>query len=229
MAEIKTSDITYEANGDAGMGYLAEPGDGAPHPGVIVIQEWWGLDAHIRDVTERFAREGFVALAPDMYRGKVASEPDEARKLVMNMNRERAIKDLQGSVQYLLNSSLVAPKKVGVIGFCMGGSLTLAIAAANPAVAAAAPFYAGMTPPAEQLANIEAELFCAFGADDGGIPIEKVRELESTLRDSGKNAVVKVYEGAPHSFFNDTKDSYRPEAAKDAWVQSLALFRRVLA
>lgn len=232
MPGIKSSDIEYGANGERGSGYLARPDDGdahgAPHPGVIVIQEWWGLDAHIRDVADRFAREGFVALAPDLYHGKTASEPDEARKLAMNLNRERAAADLAGAVRYLLDLPNVAPKKAGCIGFCMGGSMTLMLAAANANIAAGAPFYAGFTPPPGELAKIEAELFCAFGADDAGIPIEKVREFESTLRSHGKNAVVKVYEGAPHSFFNDTKPSYRPAAAADAWEHALSLFRRVL-
>jgi carboxymethylenebutenolidase len=196
---------------------------------VIVIQEWWGLDGHIRDIADRFAREGFVALAPDMYHGKFATEPDEARKLVMNMNREQAQKDLLGSVAYLRSLPGVAPRKFGVIGFCMGGSLTLNIAIAAPdEIAAAAPFYAGFRPPADELAKIEAELFCAFGADDGGIPLDQVKAFEDTLRAQGKNAVVKVYEGAPHSFFNDTKESYRPDAAKDAWQHTLNLFRRTL-
>jgi len=232
MPGIKSSDIEYGANGERGTGYLARPDDGAapgaPHPGVIVIQEWWGLDAHIRDVADRFAREGFVALAPDLYHGKTASEPDEARKLAMNLNRERAAADLAGAVRYLLDLPNVAPKKAGCIGFCMGGSMTLMLAAANADIAAGAPFYAGFMPPPGELAKIEAELFCAFGADDAGIPIEKVREFESTLRSHGKNAVVKVYEGAPHSFFNDTKPSYRPAAAADAWEHALSLFRRVL-
>jgi carboxymethylenebutenolidase len=226
---IKTADVTFPANGTDGMGYLAQPDDAGPHPGVIVIQEWWGLDAHIRDIADRFAREGFVALAPDMYHGKFATEPDEARKLVMNMNREQAQKDLLGSVAYLRSLPEVAPKKFGVIGFCMGGSLTLNIAVAAPSeIAAAAPFYAGFRPPADDLAKIEAELFCAFGADDGGIPLDEVRKFEDTLRSQGKNAVVKVYEGAPHSFFNDTKESYRPAAARDAWEHALNLFRRTL-
>jgi carboxymethylenebutenolidase len=226
---IKSADVTFPANGTDGMGYLAQPDDAGPHPGVIVIQEWWGLDAHIRDIADRFAREGFVALAPDMYHGKFATEPDEARKLVMNMNREQAQKDLLGSVAYLGSLPEVAPKKFGVIGFCMGGSLTLNIAVAAPSeIAAAAPFYAGFRPPPEGLAKIEAEMFCAFGADDGGIPLDEVRKFEDTLRSQGKNAVVKVYEGAPHSFFNDTKDSYRPAAAQDAWEHALNLFRRTL-
>ena len=228
MPDIKTSDIEYGSNGETGSGYLAQPGDDATHPGVIVIQEGWGLDGHIRDVAERFAREGFVALAPDLYHGNFATEPDEARKLAMNLNRERAAKDLSGAVSYLTAMPSVSPKEVGCIGFCMGGSMTLMLAAANPAVAAGAPFYAGFMPAPDELAKIRAELFCAFGADDRGIPIEKVRDFEATLREQGKTAVVKVYEGAPHSFFNDTKPGYRPAAAADAWERSLDLFRRVL-
>lgn len=225
---ITTASVDYPANGLSGMGYLARPDDAASHPAIIVIQEWWGLDAHIKSIADRLAREGFIALAPDLYRGQSATEPDEARKLVMNMNREQAQKDLLGAVKYLKALPRVAPKRVGCIGFCMGGSLTLALAAATPDVAAAAPFYAGMQPPAEELAKIEAEMFCAFGADDAGIPLDNVKKFEAALKSSNRNAVVKVYDGAPHSFFNDTRDSYRPDAAKDAWERSLALFHRVL-
>ena len=229
MPEIITTSVEYPAGAITGTGWLARPADGAPHPGVIVIQEWWGLDGHIKDIAGRFAREGFVALAPDLYHGAVATEPDEARKLVMNTNREQALKDLLGAVTYLRSLDAVAPKKVGCIGFCMGGSMTLALAAASADVAAAAPFYAGFQPPADELAKIRAELFCAFGADDAGIPPDNVRKFEDALKSTRANAVVKVYDGAPHSFFNDTKPSYRPDAARDAWERSLALFRRVLA
>ncbi len=229
MSGIDTASITFPANGSEGMGYLARPTGGGPHPGVIVIQEWWGLDAHIKTIADRFANEGFVALAPDMYHGEFATEPDHARKLVMNMNRERAVADLLGATAYLRALPEVAPKKIGVTGYCMGGSLTLALAAQSTDIAAAAPFYAGMQPGADQLAMIQAELFCAFGADDEGIPLEKVRAFEQTLADTGRTAEVKVYEGAPHSFFNDTRPSYRPEAAKDAWERTLSLFRRRLA
>jgi carboxymethylenebutenolidase len=110
----------------------------------------------------------------------------------------------------------------------MGGSLTLALAAAVPDIAAAAPFYAGMQPGPEQLGRIEAEMFCAFGAEDAGIPLENVRKFEDALTSTGRRAEVKVYDGAPHSFFNDTRPSYRADAAADAWEKSLALFRRAL-
>jgi carboxymethylenebutenolidase len=228
MANVRTESVTYPANGVEGMGYLARPDDSDPHPGVVVIQEWWGLDEHIRDVARRLAAEGFVAVAPDLYHGEVAGEPDEARKLAMGMNREQAMKDVGGALNYLLALPEVAPKKAGCIGFCMGGSLTMALAVASADVAAAAPFYGGLIPPADQLARMHAEVFAAFGADDGGIPIENVRKLEQALADNGKQAEVKVYDAAPHSFFNDTRPSYRPDAAADAWQRSIALFRRVL-
>ena len=228
MPDIRTESVEFAANGATATGHLARPGDNGRHPGVIVIQEWWGMDDHIKDVADRFAREGFIALAPDLYHGEVAREPDEARKLVMNMNREQAMKDLLGAVKRLQSVPEVAPKKIGCIGFCMGGSLTLALAAATPDVAAAAPFYAGFQPPADELGKIQAEMFCAFGADDGGIPMDNVKKFEATLKEKDRKATVKVYDGAPHSFFNDTKPSHRPDAAKDAWANSLALFRRVL-
>ena len=138
------------------------------------------------------------------------------------------MKDLLGAVKHLQGIDTVGRKNVGCIGFCMGGSLTLALAAATPDISAGATFYAGMQPGRDQVAKIEGELFCFFGADDAGIPMEKVREFETNLRETGRNAVVKVYDGAPHSFFNDTKPSYRPAAAHDAWERSLDLFRRVL-
>jgi carboxymethylenebutenolidase len=229
MPDITSTSVEFPAGAVNGMGYLARPDDSASHPGVIVIQEWWGLDPHIRDVADRFAREGFIALAPDLYHGEFATEPDEARKLAMAMNREQASHDLGGAARYLLSLPDVAPKKLACIGFCMGGSMTLMLASNTPEIAAAAPFYAGFQPSAEELAKIQAEMFCAFGADDAGIPMENVKKFEGILKDAGRNAVVKVYDGAPHSFFNDTKPSYRPDAAKDAWERSLALFRRVLA
>src|SRR6185437_9224503 len=178
MTAIRSESITYPADGIDGMGYLARPDDDQPHPGVIVIQEWWGLDEHIRDVARRVAGEGFVALAPDLYHGEFATEPDEARKLVMNMNRDQAMKDLSGAVAHLRAMPDVQPKRFGCIGFCMGGSLTLALAVASPDIAAVAPFYAGMQPPPEQLARIQGEIVAAFGGDDAGIPKDNIEKFE---------------------------------------------------
>src|SRR5437016_12483652 len=117
--------VSFAANGGPCEGYLATPDGGGRRPAIVVIQEWWGLVPHIKDVADRFAREGFIALAPDLYHGEVATEPDEARKLVMNMNRQQAMKDLLGAVKRLQAVPEVSPKKIGCIGFCMGASLTL--------------------------------------------------------------------------------------------------------
>lgn len=221
--------VTFASNGSTAPGYLAKPEGAGPFPGVIVIQEWWGLEEHIKDIARRFAAEGFVALAPDLYHGRIATEPDEARKLVMAMQMDVALRDIQGGIDYLKGLPAVSPKKIGVTGFCMGGSLTLRAAARSADVGAAAPFYAGgiqnLTPDAHK---IQAPVFAAFGETDDGIPLDKVEEFRQELARQGKDAEVKVYPGAPHSFFNDTRPSYRPEASADAWQHVLALFRRAL-
>jgi carboxymethylenebutenolidase len=119
------ADIHFPSNGHDAMGYLARPAGDGVHPGVVVIQEWWGLNDHMRDLTERFASAGYVALTPDLYHGRVVSEPDEARKEAMGLDRERAAKEIDGAVAYLRSQPYVSPKKIGVVGFCMGGGLAL--------------------------------------------------------------------------------------------------------
>jgi carboxymethylenebutenolidase len=229
MAEARGEMVTFPSDGSTAPGYLAKPAGNGPFPGVVVIQEWWGLEEHIKDVARRFADEGFVALAPDLYHGAVATEPDEARKLAMGMQLDVAMRDIQGAINYLKGRSEVGPKKIGVVGFCMGGSLTVRAAIRSSDVGAAAPFYPGgidnMFPDVDK---INAPMFAAFGADDGGIPLDKVERFRELLKDQGKQAEVKVYQGAPHSFFNDTRDSYRPAAAKDAWEHVTSLFRSSL-
>jgi carboxymethylenebutenolidase len=229
MANASGEMVTFASNGSTAPGYLAKPEGSGPFPGVIVIQEWWGLEEHIKDIARRFAAEGFVALAPDLYHGVVATEPDEARKQAMGMQLDVAMRDIQGGIDHLKSLPEVGPKQIGVIGFCMGGSLTLRAAIRSADVGAAAPFYAGQVDAVfPDVDKIQAPIFAAFGADDGGIPLDKVDRFRDLLNERGKQAEVKVYEGAPHSFFNDTRDSYRPDASQDAWQKVLALFRSAL-
>jgi carboxymethylenebutenolidase len=225
---LVTESIEYPANGGTGMGYLVRPDDAGRHPGVVVIQEWWGLEEHIKEVARRFAREGFVAVAPDLYHGRVATEPDEARKLAMAMNREQAAKDLDGAIAYLRGLDMVEPKRVGMIGFCMGGSLALLMACRNTNVGAAAVFYGGNMGDLDDVKNLHCPLFAAYGEDDQSIPLDRIEALRRTLADAGRQFEIKVYPAAPHSFFNDTRPSYRAEAAEDGWKKSLALFRQHL-
>jgi len=215
--------VEFKSNGGTCTGYLA----GTSGPGVIVIQEWWGLVPHITDIADRFAAEGFVALAPDMYHGEMTDEPDMAGKLLMSMNLATAGKDLSGAVDLLQERA--GRTKVGVTGFCMGGGLALMAACLRPdAIAAAAPFYGGMRPDTViEWDNLAAVVEGHYAATDRGTAApEAVKELEATLRAKGKNATFHVYPGTQHAFFNDTRpEVYDAAVAKTAWDRTLALFR----
>ena len=215
--------VEFKSNGETCTGYLA----GTSGPGVIVIQEWWGLVPHITDIADRFAAEGFVALAPDMYHGEMTDEPDMAGKLLMSMNLATAGKDLSGAVDLLQERT--GRTKVGVTGFCMGGGLALMAACLRPdAIAAAAPFYGGMRPDTViEWDNLAAVVEGHYAATDRGTAApEAVKELEATLRAKGKNATFHVYPGTQHAFFNDTRpEVYDAAVAKTAWDRTLALFR----
>jgi carboxymethylenebutenolidase len=230
---LDTATVEFPSNGGMASGYLASPSGGGSHPAVVVIQEWWGLDDHIRDLARRFARAGFIALAPDLYHGQVTAEPDEAHKLMMSLRLPEAHRDLRGASEYLLTLDTVQPRRVGVVGFCMGGSLTLYAASHDPNVGVAAAFYPGRV--AQQTDDVAANLGCPllaiFGAEDDGIPPAAIEGLRAAFERSGKadQAEIVVYDGAPHAFLNDTRPSYRPEAAADAWQRTIDLFQRTLA
>ena len=215
--------VEFKSNGGTCTGYLA----GTSGPGVIVIQEWWGLVPHITNIADRFAAEGFVALAPDMYHGEMTDEPDMAGKLLMSMNLATAGKDLSGAVDLLQERT--GRTKVGVTGFCMGGGLALMAACLRPdAIAAAAPFYGGMRPDTViEWDNLAAVVEGHYAATDRGTAAPgAVKELEATLRAKGKNATFHVYPGTQHAFFNDTRpEVYDAGVSKTAWDRTLALFR----
>ena len=219
MGEI----VSFKSNGSMGSGYLADGGG----PGVIVIQEWWGLVPHIKNVADRFAAEGFTALAPDLYRGEAASEPDEAGKLMMGLKLDRAGKDLSGAVDLLQEKT--GRTKVGVVGYCMGGGLTLPLACQRPdAVAAAAPFYGVIPWPEAQpdWSAISGVVEGHYAENDAFATPEAARALEVDLKSRGKNATFHVYPGTHHAFFNDDRpDVYDATASNTAWTRVLALFR----
>jgi len=197
---------------------------------VLVIQEWWGLVDHIKDVAERFAAEGFVALAPDLYHGQATSEPDEAGKLMMALNIDQAAKDLRGAAQFLLREGSVTSRKVGVVGFCMGGQLALYAATVAPdEIGAVADFY-GIHPNVQpDLSKLKAPVLGAFAENDSFTPPQAARELESKLRAQGIDTDFKIYEGTQHAFFNDTRpEVYNDAAARDAWGRTVSWFRKHL-
>jgi carboxymethylenebutenolidase len=219
MAEYK------DAAGQPLMSYLARPQDESPKPAVVVIQEWWGLNDHIKDVANRFAQEGFVALAPDLYHGVVTTEPDEARKMVMDLDMAAAVKEIQSGIDFLLGQEYVAGEKVGVVGFCMGGGLALQTALTEDNLGAAIAFY-GRPLEAGQAAQVKAPIMGLYGATDQGIPVDAVNQMDKSLDNAGIENEIKIYDGAGHAFFNDTAQSYNEAAAKDAWPRTLEWFRK---
>jgi carboxymethylenebutenolidase len=220
--------VDFKANGQTASGYLAIPQQGSG-PGVVVIQEWWGLVDHIKDVCERFANEGFVALAPDLYHGKTTKSPDEAGKLMMAMRIDEAEKDLSGAVQYLLDHDATTGDKAGVVGFCMGGALALYTATKNPNVGACVVFYGGHPNVKPDLPKLQAPVLGIYGERDKSVPPESVHRLEQQLKALGKKVDVIIYPNADHAFFNDARPAvYVPEAAADAWQRTIEFFRKHL-
>ena len=216
--------VEFASNGATASGYLATPAE-AKGPGVIVIQEWWGLVDHIKDIADRFASEGYVALAPDLYHGKKASSPDEAGKLMMAMRIDEAEKDLRGAIKYLLNHEATTGDKAGTVGFCMGGALSLYVATKNPQVGACVVFYGGHPSVKYDLPNLEAPVLGLYAERDSFVTPDSVRDLERRLKELGKSVEMHIYPNADHGFFNDQRpEVYNPEAAEDAWQRTLNFF-----
>jgi carboxymethylenebutenolidase len=220
--------VEFASDGAKTQGYLATPASGGG-PAVIVIQEWWGLVDHIKDVADRFAAAGFVALAPDLYHGDSAQKPDDAGRLMMALDVARAARDLEGAVAYLLARPGVSARKVGVVGFCMGGQLALATACLSGNVGAAVDFY-GVHPNVKlDFAKLGAPVLGLFAERDAFVTPEAARKLERDVRAAGKAIEVHIYPGADHAFFNDTRpDVFNREAATDAWNRTTQFFRRHL-
>jgi carboxymethylenebutenolidase len=215
--------VKFPANGGTTDGYLATPASGKG-PGVLVIQEWWGLVGHIKNVADRFAAEGFTALAPDMYHGKTANEPDGAGKLFMALNIGQAEKDLKGASAYLGQHSSTA--RLGAVGFCMGGQLALFAATLNPSIGATVDFY-GVHPNVKpDYSKLSGPVLGLFAEKDGFVTPETARQVDADIKKAGKQSEIHIYPGVDHAFFNDeNKGAYNKAAADDAWRRTLAFFR----
>jgi carboxymethylenebutenolidase len=220
--------VTFRSNGAAAAGYLARPAK--PGPGVVVIQEWWGLVPHIEEVADRFASAGFVALAPDLYHGKTTKSPDEAGKMMMSLRIDEAARDIDGAIDYLRSQPDVAAGHVGSVGFCMGGALSLYAACRNPSVSACVVFYGGHPNVKPDLGALKAPLLGLYAGKDGFVSPEVVADLDQRLTRLDKRHEFHTYPSAQHAFFNDTRpEVYDPQAAADAWNRTIAFFRRELA
>jgi carboxymethylenebutenolidase len=218
--------IEFPSNAHQTPGYITLPDGEGPFPAVVAIQEWWGLVGHIKDVSDRFAAEGFVTLAPDLYYGEIAEEPNEARKLAMALNRGRAIEEIAAAVKYLRSLNQVTGK-VGVVGWCMGGGLALSSAANGAQVDAVVCFY-GRPLDARDTTKLKVPVLGLYGDRDAGNPLTIVQDFEKALEKNGIAHDIHVYAGAEHAFFNDDRAAYHPEAAADAWQRTINWFRQYL-
>lgn len=224
---IVTRDVSYQGKAGDLKAMVAEPQADGPRAAVIIVQEWWGLNAHIRDVASRFAREGYFAIAPDLYSRqghKVASDANTAAELMGNLKKEDGIEDLKTTVAWLRAQKQTHTSRLGIIGFCMGGSYAMLLPCESKEIAAAAPFY-GEVPSDDQIKKLGCPVFYAYGENDGWIQRKDVDRLAADLNKFDKRGGVKIYPGCSHGFFNDTRaDVYRPVEAKDAWEHTLKLF-----
>lgn len=217
-------DMTINHAGKNISGYLAEPAD--PKGGMIVIQEWWGLNDDIRGIADRYAAEGYLAFAPDLYHGTLATEPDEARKLAMSLERQIAAEEIDAAIAWMKAERGIG--KVGCVGFCMGGGLTLATAMRPTSnVDAVHVYYGGGMPEGDAMKSIKTPVMGSYGGEDQGIPKEKVDEMRSVLTAAGTPNDIKLYEGAKHSFFN-AGPAHHPEASADSWERSKQWFAQHL-
>jgi carboxymethylenebutenolidase len=218
--------MSIEHGGIEVSGYLSEPEDDV-RGGMVVIQEWWGLTPDIKEIADRYAVEGYLAFAPDLYHGDVAEEPAEAQKLAMSMERDLAAREIDAVIGWLKEER--GAGKTGCVGYCMGGGLSLG-AAIRPGsnVDAVHVYYGGGMPDAATIGTIKVPVLGSYGEDDASIPVDQVEMLRDTLKENNVPSDITIYPGAGHSFFNDTRPSYNEDAAMDSWMKSVAFFEEHL-
>ena len=229
--DILTRDVSYAGRACTIKAHVAQPAAEESAPAVIVVQEWWGLNDHIRDVARRLAREGYFAIAPDLYSRqghRVATDPNTAAQLMGGLKKEDGVADLKTTVEWLRAQKETRSTRIGITGFCMGGSYAMLLPCESREISAAAPFY-GEIPADEKLKQLACPIFYAYGENDGWIQRADVDRLAAALKKFDKPGEVKIYKGCSHGFFNDTRaDVYRPDEAKDAWDRTLKLFATTL-
>jgi carboxymethylenebutenolidase len=225
--------VEFKSNGSTASGYLATPASGSG-PGVLVIQEWWGLDSETKRQADRLAADGFVALAPDLYHGELAghTEMDKAGKLMHSLPPDRAGRDMSGAIDYLASHAAVTSKGIGVVGFCMGGMLALIIAANRPdKVKAVVPFYGFPQGDAEpDWSKLTASISGHMAEKDDFFPPAAARALEAKLRAMGKDVTLTVHPGTGHAFMasHNALGTHDAAAAEKIWPQVVAFLKAKL-
>jgi len=214
--------VSYKSGDDTVTGMLYTPAGKAPFPALILIHEWWGLNDWVKEQASKFADQGYVALAVDLYRGKVADTPDLAHELMRGVPEDRASRDLRAAFDYLAAQPNVKKDRIGSIGWCMGGGYSLRVAILEPTLAADVINYGPLITDPAELKKINAPILGMFGRQDRGITPDDVKKFQQALNQLGKKADIKIYPDAGHAFENpNNKQGYRPDDAADAWKRTI--------
>jgi carboxymethylenebutenolidase len=235
-ADVKTTEVTLKSGDEECKAYVAQPEGKGPFPGIVVIQEWWGLNDWIKENARRLAEQGYVTIAPDLYHGKVTDKPAVAGELAKGLPRDRALRDLKSAVSWLGEQDNVNKSRIGSIGWCMGGGFSLQLALHDPRVKACVMCYGQVVTDAEQLKPLKARVLGIFGGKDQGIRPASVRKFEEALKEGGKKiAGIHIYDEAGHGFMRPSNGpgrenpAYVEDAAKDAWKRIDTFFSQTLA
>jgi len=229
LYEIETRNVKFTSGADTVAAYLATPRGKGTFPGMVVIHEWWGLNDWVKGQADALAQQGYVSLAVDLYRGKVATEPMEAHELSRALPEDRAQRDLKAGFEYLRRLPQTRGKRLGVIGWCMGGGWSLTLAVNEPRLAACVIYYGRLLTEEAALRRITCPVLGVFGDNDRGIPVELVRAFESAMKRLGKRVEVHIFSGAGHAFANpNNRQGYNQQAAEKAWQITLRFLRQTL-
>ncbi|MFZ1916786.1 MAG: dienelactone hydrolase family protein [Terriglobales bacterium] len=215
--------VSYKSGDETVSGTLYDPAGKGPFPALIVIHEFWGLNDWVKEEASKLADQGYIALAIDLYRGKVADTPDMAHELMRAVPTDRALRDLKAAYDFLAAQPNVKKDRIGSIGWCMGGGYSLDVALAEPGLAAAVINYGHLATDPAEMKKINAPILGLFGGQDRGIPPDDVKKFQATMEQLGKKIDVKIYPDAGHAFENpNNKQGYRAEDAADAWQRTVA-------
>jgi carboxymethylenebutenolidase len=214
--------VSYKSGDETVQGVLYTPSGKGPFPAIVVIHEWWGLNDWVKEQASKLSEEGYEALAIDLYRGKVASTPDEAHEIMRAVPEDRAARDLHAAFSYLQSLPTVKKDRIGAIGWCMGGGYSLDIAMAEPTLRADVINYGHLATETASLSKINAPILGIFGGKDRGISVDDIKKFEQALKQAGKKVEIHIYPNAGHAFENpNNKDGYRPDDAAEAWQQTV--------
>ena len=224
-----SKDVSYKSGDETVKGILYTPTGNGPHPAIIVIHEWWGLNDWIKEEASKLAEQGYVTLAIDLYRGKVATNPEVAHEIMRGVPEDRAKRDLDAAFHYLQSQPNVKKNKIGAIGWCMGGGYSLDLALEEPELAADVINYGHLATDPAAIKKINAPILGLFGAQDQGITPDDVKQFGEQLDKLGKKADITIYPDAGHAFENpNNKSGYRPKDAEDAWQKIISFFASTL-